>query len=397
MSYQTGFASLLALQKDEEQSTYGAAETLGANDQIPFISFTPSADRTIFVPRPMDGNLGSQLSYQTKSAFGGNLVVPMLYSGGIEDLICFALGYENPNDDDQEGSPHQYTSGVEKHIFEVDHHLHRIGWGVDGDRLTSGAGGGTWVAADQKVRSFTLGLDAGVEDWRFIATMINSLKFSGDQEKCEMSLDLISYDRNEGDYGSSSWSLRSELLSGYSGLIVKPTHVSFEIGVDGGDSVNIYPSTWELVINNNLAADHRTVNDKRILEPVRNNFVEVTFKFELPRYTEDTYLTYKSSNYGYVSIEFLGGLITGSYYYRLGLFLPYVEFIDTVEPHIDGPGTSSLVIAGKSSKSYSSLPSPTSGPWATTTARLEDVTLQKNGPLIALVQNANANNILTLY
>lgn len=393
-----GHQAKAAFQKDAKQSVYGVAEVMGANDQIPFISADISGNRGNRAIEYL-GNIGKKGSYQVSTGFSGNLLLPLLYEGGIEDMLCFGLGFENPNLDAYNGSPHNYATGVYKHIFECDNKLSRVGWGVDEDRLSSGSGGGTWVAADQKVRTFTIGFKMGPSDWRFRSAAINQITFNGDTEKNELALNLVTYDRDVSSdgYNSAAWTLRSALSGAFDNLIVKPVQARFEIGLTGADYVRIYPTSWEVSISNNLAIDHRYVGENRILEPVRNGFIEVAFKFELPRHEADTYLTYKENNTGYVSIEFIGATITGAYTYKFGLYMPSVDFIDTSEPNISGVNALNFSISGKANKSYTSLPTPTSGAWATTEGRLKDVELKKSGPIITMVQNGNSTNILDAY
>jgi len=393
-----GHQSKAAFQKDTKQSVYGVAEVMGANDQIPFISADIQGQRGNKAIEYI-GNAGKKGSFKVSTGYAGNMLLPLFYQGGIEDMLCFGFGFENANLNAYSGSPHNYAVGVYKHIFECDHKLSRVGWGVDDDRLASGSGGGTWVAADQKVRSFTLGFKMGPADWRYLSTMINQLTFSGDTEKTELSLGLVSYDRNvsAAGYNSSAWTLRSGLSGALDNFIIKPIQARFEVGLTGADYARIYPTSWEVVISNNLAVDHRYVGENRILQPVRSGLIEVTFKFELPRYEVDTYLTYKENNTGYVSIEFIGVTITGAYTYRFGLYMPSVDFIGTSEPNIAGAEVMNHTIAGKANKSYTSLPSPTSGVWSTTEGRLKDVELKKAGPIIAMIQNGNSTNILDAY
>lgn len=386
-----GAIAIAAFQKGETQATYGTAETLGANDQIPFISAELSGERSMSVPGIIDGVLGRQTSYHTGKNFSGPLLVPLFYESGIEDLIGLALGFENANDDAQGGSPHNYAAGVYKHLYEIDNILSRQTWAAGDDRLTSGAGGGTWVAADQKVRSFTLGFAKSVSDTRYLETMINSLTLAGDTEGCTASFDLVSKDEARGDYSSSSWSLRSALLNNYDSLIVKPTQLTASIS-----GTPVYVSRWEVVLNNNLNVDGRTVDDQTILEPMRNDFAMIEFTLEIPRYTADTYLDKKDSgNPEYISLEFLGPQIGATgYYYRLGIFLPQIDYLDIAEPNVSGPGPTNLVIKGKC---FREAPTDVPAAWLAANSQLNNVTLIKNGPMIVMFQNARSGNILEEY
>jgi len=186
MSEFSGAKSIAAFQKGEKQSAYGDAETLGANDQVPFVSAELSADRSVNMPPIIDGSYGRQVSFQTGNRVSGNMRFPLFFEGGIEDLVALAMGYENPNDDIQGGSPHNYAAGVYKHLFECDNTVERYGWTSGEDRLPSGGGGGVWTAADKKVRSFTLGLARQVSDIRYVETTINQMTLSGDTEKVEL-------------------------------------------------------------------------------------------------------------------------------------------------------------------------------------------------------------------
>jgi len=248
-----GALSKMSFQKGETQSTFGDAETLGANDQVPFISAEISGERAVNIPDIIDGSYGRQVSYQTGHTVSGNIVLPLFYEGGIEDLIALALGYENPNDDDQGGSPHNYATGVYKHVYECDDTAERYGWTAGEDRMTSGAGGGTWSAADKKVRAFTLGLSRQVSDYRLTDAMINQLTLTGDTESIQASLDIVAQTEARNDYNSAAWTLKTNLQNSYDDLIIKPAQLAVTV-----ETTVIYVTRWELVIQNLLAVDSRT-------------------------------------------------------------------------------------------------------------------------------------------
>lgn len=391
MSDYNGALSIAAFQKGEKQSAYGDAESLGANDQLPYISADIGGDRSNMMPAIIDGSYGRQTSFQTGVKFAGNLVAPLFYEGGIEDLIAFALGYENPNDDDQEGSPHNYATGVYKHVFECDNTVERYGWTSGEDRLPSGSGGGTWTAADKKVRSFTLGFAKQVSDTRYVDAIINSLTLTGDTEKVEATFDLVAQTEGRSDYSSDTWTLRSNLQNNYDNLIVKPTQLAVKIS-----GTTIYVTSWEIILENTLSAEDRTADSQTILEPNRNDFIKCTFKFELPRYINDTYLSKKfSGSAEYASIEYTGPQIgaTGKYY-TFGLYLPVIDFYDGETPNVSGPGLSNLIIAGEAKRC---APADVPAAWLTAVTQLEDITLIKNGPLIVMAQNGRSGNVFDEY
>lgn len=388
-----GALSIAAFQKNIMTSDYGdAAETLGATDQIPFISAEISGERAVKMPDIIDGSYGRQVSYQTGHNVAGNVVLPLFYEGGIEDLIALALGYENPNDDAvYNGSPHNYATGVYKHIYECDDTAERYGWTSGEDRLPSGSGGGVWDSGDKKVRAFTLGFARQVSDHKLVDAMINQLTLTGDTESIQASLDIVAQTEARGSYGSGNWTLKTNLQNNYDDLIIKPAQLVVTV-----KTTVIYVTRWELVIQNLLAVDNRTADSQLILEPMRNDFIQCTFSFELPRYAADTWLDLKDAGDAeYASIEYTGPQIgaTGKYY-QFGLFLPKIDYFDVQTPNVTGPGPTNHMIEGKAFRCpVASVP----GVWTDSAVKLKDITLIKDGPVICMFQNGNTENIFGDY
>jgi hypothetical protein len=97
---------------------------------------------------------------------------------------------------------------------------------------------------------------------------------------------------------------------------------------------DFYPSSFTVTINNNLAGDLTSENDPYVDEPLRNNFIEVTGTFTIPKYGDTTFeqakrnLTPQKLWIRAVSSTQIVAAGQGPYYYEFNMFFPNVEITE---------------------------------------------------------------------
>lgn len=340
MADSLGFLGKAAFRKD--RGLYGAgpvitypqtpgAADLAATHMLPFDaeSMGKAIERSQDValvgagrPEPTDiikmtpaGSVGGSLRYQ-----------------GWERLMLCAMGYENPQD-----SPVQLgVTSAYAHLFELDDTLQDETWRaneLDGYTPTS--------TYDKKVRRGMLGLAKQVNDWVWQSVMVNKMTLSGNNDEVKINFDLAGYDLVKGAYNSANWTLP---VGSTAQSLFQQAEVKIGPYGGGAGAMTIYePSSFELVLDNKLKTDDFTTESgPNIIQPVRSDFREVSFKIEFPRYY--TLLDLFQSLFDLDTEHMISIVLTGpqigstGYYYQWSFFLPLVVPKDIGQMPIAGSG-----------------------------------------------------------
>lgn len=180
-------------------------------------------------------------------------------------------------------------------------------------------------------------------------------------------------------------------------------HCRFLMNAESGSALvsgvdDIYPSDFELTVNNNLSGDLTSENDPYIDEPLRNGFMEITGNFTIPKYKSTTvdnaFLagTKQKMAIRMISSSQINSVGGGAYYYEQTLYLPSVLITDAARP-VDGagqlPGTFNF-------EAYTpdSAPSGMDGTGSIETSA-DDSRSAVSGALVIEVTNSNQANPLT--
>ena len=301
--------------------------TLAAGDAVPFASesISKGLDR---LSNPALIGAGITLPSEIVGIDVGGDVGGRFTYRGWERLVMCALGFEHPDD-----SPATLASGAYAHLFECDEALADAPW-------ESGERAGGFDSEDLKVRHGVLGLAKQTSDWLWESVMVNKMTITGRPAGIDISFDLIGFDLAKGSYNSANWTLPA----GSTAMCLFQQGV-FKLGLRSGGAGNLdeyCPSMWELVVDNKLKTDDRSLySAPNIVQPERSGFREVSWKMEFPRYYDDLETLY---DLGEANQELAGFLvITGpqiastGYYRKWSFFMSSMRY-KTPVMSIDGPG-----------------------------------------------------------
>lgn len=305
MGSPTGTNIRAAVKRPAETSDYGTHASQVAG-MIPLLSegltTAPVLDRS----EALTGVAGEQDIDPVGWDVKGPISTELWYES-LGPLFLAAMGFENPTvytgsygagsggspAPDDSADPQAYC-----HVFEIDDDLHRMAW-QSGERSTS-SGVATdptyWTTEDQKVRSFSLGIDkqapALTPIHRFEDCMVDSMSVKVTGGRSTVDWDLIARRSGlEQDFNQVNWALptyRDRAL--FTGL-------KFYIGAIGATTPAEFPAQeLELSLTNGLAADRESGdNAEYIIEPVRGDIRKVTAKLKLARFSTDQYQQWMDS------------------------------------------------------------------------------------------------------
>jgi len=337
-----GVISKAAFRKASEQASWpsgGAygfpAIVPGAGHGIPLLSegFTTVPEREDYAS--LYSRVGKMAGQQTGIRHSGHLLCQGMYNN-LDRLIGCAMGYENPNDPGAtyKGSP-ESGGGKYTHIYELDDILSEQDWDSPAERLASGAGGGgTWVAADDKVRFGNVVIYKGLTssgEWCFYPVMFDKMIISGNFDRVTVRFDGPAYDheRATSTYGHASWTMASDethlILPDsefYIGTVDGTTLTWQEMGITG----------FELVLENGLEFEPDTKSGLYIPEPRRGNFRQVYGGFDFSRYENDDLISRLNDD-----DEMKAWIKFSSGSYKFNIYLPSFHF-KTMDYSIGGPG-----------------------------------------------------------
>jgi len=194
----------------------------------------------------------------------------------------------------------------------------------------------------------TLCLDKQVSIHEHDTTKINQLTISGNAgERIKFAFECLGKELNLPSTGTNS-SLSSA---------TEPTprvYMMFEdaeirLAPQSGGALSstdqVYPSAFEITINNNLAGDVTTKNDPYIDEPIRDGFMTVNGSLTIPKYTTGSdskgITALKNGTKMKMAIKIIsstqiGAPGEGPYYYECNLYFPQVHVTEAARP-LEGP------------------------------------------------------------
>jgi hypothetical protein len=260
------------------------------------------------------------------------------------------------------------VSGKYKHVFELDDVLNRQTWVLDGDRLPSGSGGGTWSAGDQKVRSGCLIVGKQVNDWRFFSCMVNKMKITIEPPRTSFEFELLAYNYGRGSYNSTAFTLATDQRN-----MIFPDYV-FTIG-----TTEYGISRLEILLDNKLAAERDTVSGLYLAEPVRNGMRTVTFGWDFLRHSDETLFNDADAlTERYASIKATSG------YYAFGAYFSAFK-MEAPEAPASGPG---IIRSKYQATAYKPSTDRFSSEWS-------NIALKKNKEMVLMLVNDHSSNYLT--
>jgi hypothetical protein len=192
----------------------------------------------------------------------------------------------------------------------------------------------------------TLVLDKQVSVWEYPSVKVGSLSISGAAGQItELTATFVASNLNRNqNLGTNNFQTI--------GTITVPTERQFVLFEDLTvylhdqstdpltDDDLIYPSAFEMTMNNNMATDQVTTRYKReIDEATEDGFFDVTGSLTFPVYeTERIVNVAQLKDPLAMQWQFVGNtLITASYYPSMKFFFPEVKF-GTASPNVGGPG-----------------------------------------------------------
>lgn len=278
------------------------------------------------------------------------------------------------------GSPTAEKYNVAAHIFEGDDTIEDTAW--DG---TDGRNPG-FAAGDRKIRRGAYGVDKQVSDWVFYSSFVNKLTISGNPQGVDVSADLVCYDRIRGSYNSGSWTLPSGTPAQ---VLFQQCEIKLGTRAGGEGALStIRPSSFEIAIDNKLKIDDQTTESGTHNEiPVRDNFREITFKLELPRYNTDTFSTlFDVDSEMACKVVFTGPTLAGGETYLYGFFMSSLAWSQNT---INAAGP------GRIPQTWEFFAEQPQGSDIFASGNYNSVSLQKDSELIVKVQNQDPQNYLT--
>jgi hypothetical protein len=311
----------------------------------------------------------------------GSMTLQGMYNN-LDRVIGCAMGFENPNDSGAtyKGSPELAASGKYAHLYELDDVLSEEDY-ASAERNASGAGGGTWTSADDKVRFGTLAILKEVSEWGFAPVMFNRMVITATWQRVTIRFDVVAFDHDRvavGTLGSSSWALADNETH-----LIMPD-AEFKIGSVDGTSLawqEMGISRFELVLENQLVMEADTQSGLYIREPVRGGMRTVNGGFDFVRYDSDALIDEFDDN-----TEMKAWLKFSNGDYKFNIYLPSF-YIDQPNYNVAGPG----VIKPKhrfTAHKPSTLPFDSD-------ADLLNIDPKKDGEFMICVHNDYSSNFLT--
>ncbi|MFA5387212.1 MAG: phage tail tube protein [Candidatus Paceibacterota bacterium] len=193
----------------------------------------------------------------------------------------------------------------------------------------------TYSLAENLSYSFTAAVYKGVSVWEYAGCKIDTMKISGEANKpvkiefggAAQSLDL--------DSATNTALIVTALDTEDDASKIMFSDLEFKIAAQAtalaGETEKGIGS-FELDLQNNLILDQFDNRATEILEPERNGFRAVKFKFNVPRYEADTYLDWRDADTSlHAYLKFTSGN------YMFDIHLTNIK-IDKVDAPIGGPG-----------------------------------------------------------
>jgi hypothetical protein len=350
----------------------------GALHAIPLISESFISEFERDVIDTLYNKAGRSNGQITAKYHRGGILCQAMYNNLGQLLVC-AMGYECPNDSGSSyhGSP-EVSSGKYIHIYELDEILAEEDWSST-ERLASGAGGGTYVAADDKIRFGSLFFDKQVSSWVFTPVMWDKMIIQANFGRVTIAFEGLAqgHARSDSAYPSTGWTMATDK----SRLLM--ANATFSIGSLDGSTLPYAArgiTDFELILERGLSADQDTASTVYIKEPQINQSRKVSGTFSLARYQDDAYLAAIDAD---KPCRALLSFASGSYKFQI--YMPNMT-IKTPDHGLKGPGIVRPKYAFELAK-------PASDPWSTP-SDYANIQLKKLNEFWILAKNDDAANWL---
>ncbi len=381
-----------AVGRPPETSNFGDAHTDIA-DMIPLLSESMKNAPEMDSNDALTGSAANGEQEVIGYSVGGSVNLGMWFEG-VEYFLLAAMGFENPTvysggvhgagtggspAPDRTSSPTAFA-----HLFECDDVLHRVPWRA-GERAVSSGGSSDptyWTAADQKVRSLSLGIDKTMPASRvhqYRESMVQKMTMSLTLEKCSLAFDLVGQKHlRDSSMNYANWILGETDRALFTGL-------QMTIAPVGDSRGAAFPiQSFESSLENNLDVAKASGSGTSIIESVRGDVGrKVSGKFHLARFETEQYQTWLDDGTELqIVLTLTGGTIPGSAWsFGYDMILPKVKLTKSDFP-VAGPG----VITGDC-EFVASKPDSTR-PWLTTL--LGGIQEVHHNELLVLLKNSRA-------
>lgn len=193
----------------------------------------------------------------------------------------------------------------------------------------------------------TFVIDKNVSVWEFPSVKVNSMTISASAgELTDLTVNVVASNLNRNNFLGTNNKLTIPLVTRPTGnrrfLLFEQLAINLKSqSAAFADSNLIYPNSFSITINNNMAADQVTTRyGREIDEATEDGFFDVTGTMEFPLYEEETIIdASQTKDLLCMRAEFLGPVVEGASTVRnrMTLYIPELQ-IATASPNIGGPG-----------------------------------------------------------
>ncbi len=302
---------------------------------LPFLSESITEEIQFADDESLLGGVAAPGADITGRRAAGEATFQLRYKGFLF-LLTAALGYQAK----RIGStvmPEQLTTGVYRHLIEVDKRLGGEAWQA-GDGFLAGT---ELTAGQQKVRRGTLAVNKQVSAWELRSAMIDQLTLRGTPARVEAQARFVGYSLSRNSAVNTPMTMATLTPATtrnvlFSELVVRLAPYSTSTPLGSGDTQKI--SQFEVSVANNLATDDQTTTSGLYIEePERNGRLAVSGSFTLPRYQSDALLNrLDASTYLMADFTWTGPEIGSTgYFYQIKVYVPYL-LLKTGEAQVGG-------------------------------------------------------------
>jgi len=194
--------------------------------------------------------------------------------------------------------------------------------------------GGVYTLSDELDEMRRIEFDKGVSRHRLDSFKVEQMIISGEKGKIlRIQFDIVGHQasRSATAFPSISCTNRSRVKYSVSSTNSLIRIANQDDALAAGDAVGW--ESFKLTLKNNLNPDDATNESPYALEPVRDGFREVSLDIKIPRYTADTYNTWKTTP----------TLLQADLYFTDGtktfkIEIPELKILNGFDMNIPGPG-----------------------------------------------------------
>lgn len=331
----TGFLTraALALEPYSSSPVWPASAPAAATRLLPLLSENVR-DATVTKPAPRQR---PRAGFASSVPLGVRVNGPMALAGvydGLTDVWALALGLQPAQ------LPELLTTGVYRHVYEVDPRLHSHAWPFGSGQQF----GSSFEFGQQLVRRATLAVDRGVSTWEHLSTMVQSLTLNATPNGVSLLLNLLGHSTDR----ASATHPNLDALVEPDWPAIDFTDLTIRIG-GLSDTVPLSPltegtpSAFQLNLSNHLTSRQRRDTGLYIGEPRRKLIPTVSGSIELGYYEHDAISDRVNDQATLMGqFQFTGPEIGSTgYFYQLTFYIPAMQ-LSAVSVGTQGPSDRGL-------------------------------------------------------